>query len=248
MTTSPAPIPRRHVPHGLILVSVGVFLGVAVTLGLVLVVRDNGIGMTSSTGLTGSGAAATQTRTLPAFAAVDLAGANNVTVHVGGTQQAVTVLGDDNLIEYVTTTVQDGRLAIGQSRSFTTKSPMSVEVTVPALDAATLSGAGVLIVDGVEADHFTVHAPGSGVLSVTGTTTILDATLSGSGDVRLDTLAARDATATVSGSGRIQVNAGHKLDATVSGTGVIVYRGEPTELTRTVTGTGTIIAGSTPGA
>ena len=156
-----------------------------VAVGIVLAVRGNGIGTTSSTGLTGSGVAATQTRTLPAFTAVDLAGANNVTVHVGGTQ-AVTVHGDDNLVKYVTTTVQDGTLAIGQSRSFSTKSPMSVEITVPALDAVTLSGAGVLYVDGVTADHFSVRAPGSGVLSVTGTTTTLDATLSGSGDVRLD--------------------------------------------------------------
>ena len=116
MATSPAPIPHRHEPHRLILVSLGVLVGVVVTLGIVLAVRGNGIGTTSSTGLKGSGAAATQTRTLPAFTAVDLAGANNVIVHVGGTQ-AVTVHGDDNLVKYVTTTVQDGTLAIGQSRA-----------------------------------------------------------------------------------------------------------------------------------
>ena len=164
MTSSPAPIPRRDVPHRLILVSLGA-------------------------------------------------------------------------------TVQDGTLAIGQSRSFSTKSPMSVEITVPALDAVALSGAGVLIVDGVKAAHFSVRAPGSGVLSVTGTTTTLDATLSGSGDVRLEAFAAQDATATVSGSGRLQVNASHSLDATVSGVGLILYTGSPTELTKNVTGTGAIIEG-----
>ena len=190
----------------------------------------------------GSGVAASQTRTLPAFTAVDLAGANNVTVHVGGTQ-AVVVHGDDNLITYVTTAVRAGTLAVGQNRSFRTRSPMSVEITVPALDAVTLSGAGVLDVDGVEADHFTVRAPGSGVLAVTGTATTLDATLSGTGDVRLDALAARDATATVSGTGRILVNASHSLDATVSGVGSIVYSGGPTKLTKNVTGTGAITAG-----
>ena len=157
---------------------------------------------TFSSGLKGSGVGATQVRTVPAFTAVDLAGSNNVTVHVGDTQ-TVTVHGDDNLIRYVTTTVQGGTLAVGQSRDFSTTSPMSVEITVPALDAATLSGAGVLTATGVAADHFTVRAPGSGVLVVTGTATTLDATLAGTGDIRLDGLAAPHATASVPGTGRL---------------------------------------------
>ena len=239
MTTAPTSIPHRHVPHRFVLVSLCVLVVAAVAAGIVLAVRDNGSGTASSTGVKGSGVAATQTRTLPAFTAVDLAGANNVTVYVGRTQ-AVTVRGDDNLIPYVTTTVQDGTLAIRQSRNFSTRSPMSVAVAVPALAAVTLSGTGVLNVYGVKAAHFSVRAPGSGVLTVTGRTTTLDATLSGTGDLRLDALGAHDATATVSGSGRLQVNASHSLDATVSGVGSIVYTGSPTELTKKVTGTGAI--------
>src|SRR5581483_5607819 len=127
MTTSPAPIPHRHVPHRLILASLYVLGIAALAIGIVLAVRHGGT--TSSTGLTGSGVAATRARTVPAFTAVDLAGANAVTVAVGGTQ-SVTVHGDDNLIGYVTTTVHDGTLAVGQSRGFETRSPMSVEITV----------------------------------------------------------------------------------------------------------------------
>ncbi len=240
MTTSPAPIPHRHAPHWFMLVGITVlaFAGIVATIVLVAV-HDNGTPATSSSRLTGSGVAATQTRTTSAFTAVDLAGGNTVTVHVGGAQ-AVAVHGDDNLIKYVTTTVKDGTLAVGQSRSFSTSSPMNVEITVPALDAVTLSGAGVLTVDGVRADHFTVRVPGSGVLVVTGTATTLDATLSGTGDVRLDALAAHDATASVSGTGRLLINASHSLDATVSGTGSILYSGSPTVLTKNVTGTGSI--------
>jgi hypothetical protein len=80
------------------------------------------------------------------------------------------------------------------------------------------------------------------VLVVSGTATTLEAALSGKGDVRLDGLAARDATATVSGTGRLLVNASHSLDATVSGTGAILYTGNPSELTKNVTGTGAITA------
>ena len=239
MTTSPAPIPHRHTSHRLMVVGLILLVFAAATVGIVVAARHTGTGTTVSSTLKGSGTPATQVRTLPAFTAVDLAGSNNVTVHVGKTQ-TVTVHGDDNLIRYVTTTVQDGTLAIGQSRGFSTTSPMSVVITVPALDAVTLSGAGVLAVTGVAADRFTVSAPGSGVLVVTGTATSLDATLSGTGDVRLDGLAAQDATATVSGTGRLLVNASQSLDATVSGTGSIVYTGSPTDVTKDVTGTGSI--------
>ena len=239
MTTSPAPIPHRHTSHRLVLVGLIVLAFAAATVGIVLAARHTGTGTTFSSGVQGSGVRATEVRTLPAFTAVDLTGSNNVTVHVGGAQ-TVTVHGDDNLIRYVTTTVQDGTLAVSQSRSFSTRSPMSVEITVPALDAATLSGSGVLTVAGVAADHFTVRAPGSGVLAVTGTATTLDATLSGTGDLRLDGLAAHDATVSVPGTGRLLVNASHSLDATVSGVGSIVYSGSPAEVTKDVTGTGSI--------
>ena len=241
MTTSPAPIPHRHTSHRLIFVGLIVLAFAAATVGIIVAARHTGTspGTTFSSGMKGSGVPATQVRTVPTFTAVDLTGSNNVTVHVGNAQ-TVTVHGDDNLIRYVTTTVQGGTLAVGQSRDFSTTSPMSVEITVPALDAATLTGAGVLAVTGVAADHFTVRAPGSGVVVVTGKTTTLDATLSGTGDVRLDGLAAQDATASVPGTGRLLVNASHSLDATVSGVGSILYTGNPTDVTKNVTGTGSI--------
>lgn len=53
---------------------------------LVLLARQNwGTGSTSTTGLRGSGIAVTQSRTVPSFTAVDLAGSNDVTVHIGET-------------------------------------------------------------------------------------------------------------------------------------------------------------------
>jgi hypothetical protein len=239
MTTSPAPIPRRHASHPLIVVIACVLVAAAMAIVIVLAARNGSTGTSSSTGLSGSGVPAAQTRTVPAFTAVDLAGSNVVTVDVGGAQ-TVTVHGDDNLIGYVTTTVRNGTLAVGQRRDFRTTSPMSVTITVPSLDAVTLSGSGVLTVDGAKAGHFTIRAPGSGVLVVNGTTTTLDASLAGTGDVRLDGLAAHDATATVAGTGRLLVNASQSLDATVSGTGAIVYTGNPAKVTKNVTGTGTI--------
>jgi hypothetical protein len=243
VTVAPSPLNehrRGHPPRVVWLVATAVVAAaVAVTVTLLLE-HDVFQSSSSTSGLHGSGVVATQTRQLPSFRSVELAGANVVTVRVGG-KQAVAVRGDDNLIRFITTRVTSGKLVVDQTRSFSTKSPMGVQVTVPALGAVTLSGSGVLTVDGVRGSEFTVHVPGSGLLIAAGAVSRLDARLSGSGDVRLQELTARDVTASVSGSGRLQVYAGRTLDASLSGSGAIFYSGSPAKVTRTVSGSGAIL-------
>jgi hypothetical protein len=199
-------------------------------------------GGVASTTTEGSGVAATEVRSLPAFSALDMAGTSNVSVRVGG-KQAVVVRADDNLIKQVTTEVRGGELVVSNTGSFKAQTPMTVAVTVPRLEGATLSGSGIVSVEGAEGQDFAVRVPGSGVLTAAGTVDRLDASLGGTGDVRLQGLAAREVTATVSGDGRLQVRASRTLDASVSGTGAIFYSGTPSTVTKRVTGTGAILGG-----
>jgi hypothetical protein len=237
MTTAPTTMPQRRAPHVLVLVLLGVLLGAAIATPIALLFR-NGVSLSSA--LRGSGRAATQARVLPAFRELELAGSNIVNVRVGG-KQSVTVHGDDNLLRYVTTKVDGGRLAIGQSRSFATRSPMSVAVTVPSLNALALSGSGILTVEGVQGGSLRIRLPGSGLLTASGAVDRLDAVVAGSGQLRLGQLVARDATAAVAGSGEIELQATHSLDALVSGSGAILYGGNPGKVTRNVTGSGAIV-------
>ena len=191
----------------------------------------------------GSGRPATQTRRLPAFESIELAGSNNVVVRVGE-RQSVAVSADDNLLDRVTTEVQSGKLVIANTPgSFTTHSPMSVEVAVPTLDALTLTGNGNVAVTGIDAETFVVSLPGSGTLTGDGTATRLDVTVSGSGMAQFARLVASDVRALVSGSGSIFVTATKTLDASVTGSGAIVYAGGPQHVTKDVTGSGAITGG-----
>ena len=115
---------------------------------------------------------------------------------------------------------------------------MSVTISVPSLDALTLTGSGVIAVSDIEAASLTVRSPGSGVLRASGAATKLDVTLDGSGDAQLEQLIAVDARAVVSGSGRIVLTATQSLDASVPGSGAIMYGGNPREVTRSITGSG----------
>jgi Putative auto-transporter adhesin, head GIN domain len=195
----------------------------------------------SGSGVQGSGVAAAQSRVLAPFSSLDLAGSNNVTVAVGG-RQSVVVHADNNLLRDVTTRVVAGTLVVGTTGSFSTRSPMRVEVSVPSLAAVTLSGSGQISVTSIDAPLLAVSLPGSGAVHASGTVTQLNVTLGGSGLAQLNNLVARDVHAVVAGSGLIRVTATATLKAAVSGSGAIIYSGNP-QVTSSVTGSGAVTRG-----
>jgi hypothetical protein len=239
MSTGTAPRPRttlRRLRRALI--ALGVLLLVAILIALLV---DRTFFDASSTPAgKGSGVAATQARSLPAFTGVELAGENNVIVRVGASQSVI-VHADGNLLKRVTTRVRSGRLVIGTTRgSLIAESPMFVAVSLPSLDLLGLEGEGNISVTGIKSRSLTVALPGSGNIEASGTTRKLDVTISGEGTALLRQLVARDANAALSGDGSIMLTATNSLTARISGTGTVLYGGNPTHVTQTVTGSGAI--------
>jgi hypothetical protein len=232
VTVSPIPTPRRRRAPELL-------IALVLVLGAVALLIQQGA-FRHSNGIHGSGVAASETRSLAPFTKVDLAGSNDVTVHVGG-KQSVVVRADHNLLGRVTTDVRSGSLVIGTIGSFSTQAPMRVEITVPALESLTLSGSGLLAADEVKAPRLTVTLAGSGVVRASGAVNRLDVSLTGSGDAQLGQLVARDVRAALDASGRIVVNATRRLDASLRGSGAIFYTGNPAHVTKNVSGSGAII-------
>ena len=191
------------------------------------------------TGITGSGTAATQTRHLDAFSGVDLAASCNVTIQVGG-RPSVVVRADDNLLRHVKTRARAGTLTIWTTGSFTTNSPMSVQISTPSLQALALSGSGAITAGNIQAQRLTVTLSGSGMVRASGTVTHLDVSLGGSGEAQLGQLAARDVHGILKGSGRIVTRATDTLQASVPGSGTIIYSGHPAHVTTRITGSGTV--------
>jgi Putative auto-transporter adhesin, head GIN domain len=235
--TSVHPRPERHRFRWVLIAILAFLLGGS---AVALLYRSDVFGGSSNSTNEGSGIPATQSRDVAAFNSVELAGSNNLMIRVGE-KQSVVVKGDDNLLDRVTTGVQSGKLVVANTPgSFTTKSPMSVEVNVPTLNALTLTGSGNIVVSNIEAESLKVTLPGSGTLTGSGTTTRLDVTVNGSGTVQFSQLVANDVRALVSGSGTIFITATESLDASVSGSGSILYAGSPQDVTKSVTGTGAI--------
>ena len=211
-------------------------------IGVVLLARDVLPGSSRSSGVPGSGVAATSTRALPNFSGMDLAGSNNVTV-VAGARQSVVVHADSNLLSRVTTQVKAGTLIIGDVGSFEAKSPMYVEVSVPSLTALDLSGSGNITVTGIRASRLTVTVPGSGDIAASGSVARLNAE-STAPVMRNSAVSSRGTlNAVVSGSGTIFVTATQSLDAKVPGSGAVFYSGNPAKVTTSITGSGAVTPG-----
>ena len=242
MSASPAPVQSPRAPHWHEVALFGV-VAVALAAVVAIVLARSGL-FDHSNGATathGSGVPGTEARVLPPFDGVELAGSTNVRI-LAGAGQSVVVHADANLLRRVTTSVDSGRLVIGERPgSFTTKSPMYVEVATPSVSSLTLSGSGIVVARRVDSPALTVDLTGSGVIQAAGRATRLTVTLDGSGDARLGELVARRVNAVMSGTGRIAVTATGALDASMPGTGAIVYGGNPPVVRTSVTGTGVIV-------
>jgi Putative auto-transporter adhesin, head GIN domain len=187
----------------------------------------------------GSVAVIAQTRSVARFGRIDLAGNSNVVVTVGG-RQSVVVRAERKLVSHVTTRVAGGILIVADTDSLTSNRSISVLVRVPSLAALKLSGNGQISASGINTRQLTVTISGDGLLYAAGSTSALDVTLSGNGTAQLIHLVSGNVHAVVDGAGLIEVTATTSLDAAIPGDGLIIYGGNPLQVTTSVTGTGSV--------
>jgi len=213
---------------------------------------------------TGSGRAASETRSLPAFEAIALAGSIDLRVRQGATQ-AVEVSADDNLLPLLETMIEStskgATLSVRWKRgeSISTRARVTVDVVVPQLRSLAAAGAGDIRVEGFDTpalqislagsgdvrllrlstEELAVGISGSGSVEGSGRTTRLKVSIAGSGDVELADLRADEVSITIAGSGDAEVQAQKTLDVTISGSGDVGYRGDAV-VKQSVQGSGSV--------
>ena len=189
----------------------------------------------------GSGHVVQQSRNVGAFQAVDTNGSEDVQVRFGP-RRSVVIAADDNILPLITSEVRNGTLEIGSRGSFRMRGPIRIWITTPNLQAFTSSGSGNVVIHDVDNSHLSLVLNGSGDMLANGRTGRLDVDIHGSGRSRLDSLVATDARVGLFGSGDAVVRANRLLDAQVYGSGTLRYLGNPSQLRRSVYGSGRITA------
>lgn len=187
----------------------------------------------------GSGVRMEEARQIEAFTELDVRGSVNVFVHAGSAPGA-RVVGDDNLVPRVRTELHGEQLRVYVDGSYATGNPLTVFLTTPSLREIELSGSSAVQADGLSEDAFVFAVSGSGKLTAVGKGKTLQANVSGSGEIDTIALPVADASVNVSGSGRVRSTATSSLAADVSGSGSVRYGGEPGDVDKEVSGSGSI--------
>jgi hypothetical protein len=185
---------------------------------------------------------ASQSRSVGAFHAVELAGTLEVDVTIGK-PASVEVTGDADLLDKVVTTVKDGVLVIDTHEMRNHKRRnihLRAIVTTPDLAALSLSGTGAMKVTGVASDRLAINLGGTGELTISGSTGSLRVDLGGTGEVSAKQLVAKDVVIDLGGTGSARLHASRSLEARVSGTGSVHVVGHPTQIKKSVSGLGSI--------
>lgn len=188
-------------------------------------------------GIPGSGISQSDIRQVESFEEVNLSGFGKVNVFAGETP-SVCVTTDSNLLAHVETNVEDGKLKIKPRGRIRPKTGLRVDVTVPRLTAARISGAGDMNIIDLAGDHLDLSISGAGTLQANGYVNDLSTSISGAGDADLGNLRAANANVRISGSGDACVCASESITARISGAGDLVCYGNPTYVDQSVSGAG----------
>ena len=212
-------------------------------------------------GKKGSGNVITETRTVAAFNAVNVAG--SITVELTqGSKNEVVVEADDNIIKYVDVVNNSGVLTIrlkyqGNLRKFTAR----VKVTSPAYNSITatasssveatnlLTATDKISIDvnnssdvdlNIDAPNVLAECRNSGTINLKGKARNLEVSSNNSGDINAENLKAETVIARASSSGSVDVFASVKLDANATSSGSINYTGGVKDIQKRESSSGSV--------
>jgi hypothetical protein len=179
----------------------------------------------------GNGISATETRRSGPFNKIVNTTSIDI-IYKNADTTSITIVADENLIEYIVTETNDNTLEIKTSprNSYLDfKTPAFITITSPDLENINNTGSATFFADIISGDDVIISLTGSGDISA--------------GTVRCTTL-----TVLLTGSGNININdcEGAGSDIILSGSGNITLKGESEDCMYKITGSGEIYAESYP--
>jgi hypothetical protein len=213
----------------------------------------------------GNGQIKKETREVSNYTSLASQGSMDVQIAYGNSNSVV-IEADENLLPYIETSVENGKLSIKTKKNVNLKSgsKMAVYVSMTKINSLQLSGSGNINGSGAftNDDKTDIGVSGSGNLalefdsfkdldlSVSGSgnidlksnaTNSINAKVSGSGNIDCSNISSKDVEAKLSGSGNIKVYASNSIDAKISGSGNVYYKGNVQNISSKVAGSGKVL-------
>lgn len=215
--------------------------------------------------LEGEGTTGTINPTVTTFNAIDidLPLKTSVTIQEGA-QPAVQINGYENVIKHMKASVENNKLTLTTDLDDTWDidcDGITVQVTMPAIAALSLSGAAdadlhgnitgnsfkletsgasKVTIDNINVDNFSTDGSGAASIEVkAGNVKTATYDISGAGKIKAFPLQTMETSVSISGAGKGEVTAQQKLSADISGAGSVKYKGHPA-VTKDISGAGTV--------
>jgi hypothetical protein len=206
----------------------------------------------------GSGTVIFEERDVPVFDQIHLKGTGKVILTLAA-RQNVRVETDDNLMPYIRTEVENGKLVISHERKNMRPTVLKIYTSATSLAGVSISGSGDINASDefisedfyadiagsgdmslkVRANSLESSISGSGSIYLVGSADSYDATITGSGDVDAFEMQARESTVVITGSGNCRVSVSDLLKTKITGSGDVLYKGHP-EISKSITGSGKV--------
>ncbi len=158
-----------------------------------------------------------------------------------GNSESLTIETDDNLMQYIETKIENGRLIVSTPNNISVTPSRSIKLNVDfsTLDEIEIFGSTNITSNALDLDALAIRFSGSGSTRITGRVDEQTINIRGLATINNFGLDSDRVTVDISGNGNIEVNAEDILDLTVAGMGIIRYTGEPT-ISQQITGTADI--------
>lgn len=181
-----------------------------------------------------------ESRDVGGFTGVELATVGDLVIEQTGTE-SLTIEAAPDVLPLLTSEVSGGvlRLGVTPGAEITTRDPIVYRLTVSALDALAVSGAGDVTATGLRTERLAVDVDGAGDVTLAGEADAQVVTLAGAGDYDAEELQGRSAEITVDGAGDAVVRVSERLDVRIDGVGSVEYVGDPV-VTQDVDGVGSV--------
>jgi hypothetical protein len=196
----------------------------------------------------GSGNVITETREVANFQRVSIKGIGTLILQQGS-QESLTIEGDDNILTLIDATVQAGTLEIGPSNvKLKPSKSLTYTLALKNLDelhilgaintqsgllkgeglTVTINGASNLTLAGVELESATMTINGVGKIEIeSGQLNEQAVTINGTGQYTAANVKTQKATVKINGTGKATVWSERTLDVGINGTGTVSYYGSP---------------------
>ncbi len=191
----------------------------------------------------GSGTTTTQTRTVAAFNAIEVAGSTPVEIFPAAAPR-VEISGFENLAAIYESSVENGTLLLHFKEGHTAirNNNLRVRVYGPGVARISTSGSG-----GVRVHHGAATLVREAAVNGSGNIRLQQAdvpalllSIAGSGDIHAQDARAARVTADIAGSGNIETTATELLEADIAGSGDVHYWGAP-QVKKEVAGSGSLV-------